>query len=295
MPIREDELRRWFSAGDLIVLDGALGTELERRGVPTPAPRWSAAALQSHPDVVGEIHRGYVAAGARLLTANTFRVNPVALGGAVREGPALAAAAVELARRAAEHAAGARCLVAASVGPLADCYLPERVPDEATLRRAHAEAAGWLAGAQPDLAWIETINTIREARAVCEAVRSVGLPLAISFVTGEDGALLSGEPLAEAVAAVEPFDPLAIGLNCGPPSGLGVTLRRLRTLTDRPLAVYGHINNLRALPGWSLVEHSSPAAYAIQAESWVAAGATIVGGCCGTTPAHIAAVAGRMG
>jgi S-methylmethionine-dependent homocysteine/selenocysteine methylase len=238
-----------------------------------------------------------VEAGADIIVANTFRTNPRTLGrvGRLADGAALNRLAVELARRAVtaarpHGAVAGGVLVAASMGPVEDCYHPERVPAESALRAEHEQMAAWLAAAQPDLVWIETMNTIREAQAAAVAVAGSGLPFAISFVVQESGDLLSGEPLEEAVAAVEPLAPLAIGVNCIPPRGMTAVLPRLRRATTRPLAAYAHIGNPTPIRGWSFSESATPAEYAQSARAWLAFGATIVGGCCGTTPAHIRAV-----
>ncbi len=283
-----EELRRRFEAGPL-VLDGATGTELERRGAGAPAPLWSAAALISAPQVVATIHREYVEAGADIVTANTFRTNPRALrkAGLSGEGESLNRRAVQLVR----EAAGARnVLVAASVGPVEDCYCPELVPAEDVLRREHEQMAAWLAAAQADLVWIETMSTIREARAAAEAASYQQMPFAVSFVAGESGDLLSGEQLEDAVAALEPLEPLALGLNCIPPCGLTAILPRLCRATARPLAAYAHIGNLTPIRGWSYAQAVTPNEYAHYARQWLDQGATILGGCCGTTPGHIRAI-----
>ena len=306
MPASGTSFREALSRRTL-VLDGATGTELERRGVPSPLPLWSAGALITHPQVVEAIHGDYIAAGADIVVANTFRANLRTLraAGRAEQGEALNRLAVELARRAVsvssqDHrletgATGREVWVAASVGPVEDCYHPERVPDEAVLLDEHAQMMEWLKAAAPDLIWIETMGTVREARAAAQAAAAVGLPFAVSFVVQESGDLLSGEALEEAVAAVEPFDPLAIGVNCIPPRAIAEPLRRLRRSTARPLSAYAHIGNLDPIRGWSYSQGLSPAEYADCARRWLDEGASIVGGCCGTTPAHIRALNALLG
>jgi S-methylmethionine-dependent homocysteine/selenocysteine methylase len=269
-----------------VILDGALGTELERRGIPTPAPLWSSSALLDAREAVYTVHREYAEAGAEILTANTFRTNPRALAAAGRaaDGPALCAIAVDLARRA---AAGRDIIVAASVAPVEDCYSPQRTPGLAELEVEHDLFAAWLARAAPDLLLIETIGTLREALAAARAAAERELPFIVSFATREDGRLLGGDSLREALLAIAPLAPLAVGLNCIPPRGITQQLPALRKLTRLPLIAYGHIGNARPTPGWSFSEALSPDDYALAAAAWVAAGAAIIGGCCGTTPAHV--------
>ncbi len=312
----------------VLLLDGATGTELTRRGADTSLPLWSAGALRDHPDIVRAIHTDYVEAGADILVANTFRSNVRALRNArlLDQGAALNCRAVELAREAAKGGTPDRkdpVWIAASLAPVEDCYSPELVPDEKTLADEHRQMIAWLGGQrfQPtstqkraiidsptseemghpfskevghpravDLIWIETMNTVREARIAAHAAGDAGLPFVVSFVVKENGDLLSGEPLEEAIEAVEPFEPLALGLNCIPPSGLTRNLPRLRAATDRPLVAYAHLGNPEPITGWSFSQDVSPEAYAKEAARWIELGARIIGGCCGTTPAHIAAL-----
>ena len=318
-----------------LVLDGATGTELERRGIDSPLPLWSAGALISHPHIVEAIHRDYVAAGADILVANTFRTNvrTLRMAGMLTRGEELNKTAVELARRASaschpERSEGSgpdsgqasadqrgqipRCarndmeaardnveaarhrgrsvIVAASVAPVEDCYHPERVPDEAVLHDEHGRMLAWLKAAGPDLIWIETMGTVREAQAAAQATSQTEMPFVVSFVVREDGNLLGGEPLEQAVDAIEQFEPTAIGLNCIPPTGMTTILPSLRKTTARPLAAYAHINNPTPIFGWSYSQTATPEQYAEHAKRWLELGVSIVGGCCGTTPAHIRAV-----
>ncbi len=287
------ELRERFAGGPLL-LDGATGTELARRGVATPLPLWSAAAIDTNPRVVERIHRDYVQAGADIVVANTFRTNPRTLrnGGAVERGTELNRRAVELARSAASArgSTGPAVIVAASVAPVEDCYHPERVPADAELALEHRQMAEWVRFAGADLAWIETMNTLREASIAAESAARIGLPFVVSFVVAESGSLLGGDPLEETVASVERFDPLAVGINCIPPEGATAILPRLRRACSRPVAVYAHLGNPEPILGWSFSSDVAPTAYAEHAERWLNGGATIIGGCCGTTPAHIAAL-----
>lgn len=292
MPVTPEELRIRLER-ERLLLDGAMGTELERRGVEAALPLWSAAALRTAPEIVQAIHREYVEAGADILVANTFRTNPRTLraAGRLADGPGLNALAIDLARRAAGRQP---VLVAASVAPVEDCYRPERVPSFNVLREEHGLMMTWLDRANPDLIWIETMNTVREAQLAAEAAASRKRPFIVSFVVRENGALLSGEPLEAAVAAVEPLGPLALGLNCIPARGLAGLLRHLRAATDRPLVAYGHIGNRAPIRGWSFAHDATPVEYAACARAWLDLGAAVVGGCCGTTPLHVAAIRAAM-
>jgi S-methylmethionine-dependent homocysteine/selenocysteine methylase len=289
-------LGRRLAGGPPLLLDGATGTELERRGVRSALPLWSALGLLEAPEVVLAIHRDYVAAGAEALTANTFRTQRRALarGGHGARAAELTRLAVGLARRAADEAgAGRRVFVLGSAPTLEDCYRPDLVPDAAALAREHEEHARNLVAAGADAILVETQNTVREAVAAVRAAREAGAAAWASFVCGEGARLLSGEPLAAALEAVAPLGPLAVGVNCLPPSAVPACLPALRA-AGPPFSVYANLGEPDDATGFRRREDCSPAEFAGFARAWVAAGAAAVGGCCGTTPAHLRAVRGVL-
>ena len=270
-----------------LVLDGATGTELERRGVETRLPLWSAAAIDAHPEVLRAIHADYVRVGVDALTANTFRTQRRTLtqAGRADEARALTHEAVALAR----SAAGPDRLVLGSCPTLEDCYRPDLVPELAALEREHAEHVEHLACAGVDGIVAETMNTVREAVAATEATRRRGLDVITSFVCWDGPRLLSGEPLAEALRAAADAGASAVGVNCLPPSN---ALRCLDTLASGslPFVVYANLGEPEDVQGFRRSEEHAPEDFAREAASWIEAGACAVGGCCGTTPEHLAAV-----
>lgn len=283
------DLRERLQHEPCFLLDGALGTELSRRGFSVDSLLWSAGALLSNPLLVRDIHSDSVQAGAELITANTFRTHrrnleKAHLGDRACE---LTQLAVDLARDAAR---GADHLVwiAGSQAPLEDCYRPQDVPDEKTLDREHAAMAANLASAGADLILVETQNTIREAIAATRAAHETGLPCITSFVCGRDGRLLSGETLTEAAEAVLPFEPLAVLVNCLPTSVVSCALKELKSIVSPlPMGAYANVGELDAKWQWIPSPMEQPESYAQAAKHWKALGAKLLGGCCGTTPEHI--------
>lgn len=266
-----------------LVLDGALGSELERRGIASALPLWSARALLERPEAVAAIHRDYVGAGAEALTANSFRTQRRTLA---REGLGARAAelthlAVALARGAA-GAAGREVFVLGSEAPLEDCYRPDLVPDAGALAREHGEHAEALAAAGVDAIALETMNSAREAAAAARAARAAGAWFVASFVCDGSARLLSGEPLEAGLEAAARFGPLAVGVNCLPPEAVDACVPVLAR-AGLPFFAYP---NLLAAGG-----AAGPAQLGALARRWAAAGAAAVGGCCGTRPADVAAVA----
>jgi S-methylmethionine-dependent homocysteine/selenocysteine methylase len=272
-----------------ILLDGATGTELERRGVACALPFWSAQALIDAPAVVAAVHRDFADAGAEVITANTFRTQTrtLAHGGLADRARDLTAQAVALAR----GAAGDRCWVAGSIAPLEDCWHPERTPDATALDRDHAEHATNLRDAGADLLLVETMITVREAVAATRAATATRLPVWVSFACDDRARLLSGEPLADAVAAVAAFAPALVGVNCLPPPHVDPALDVLAASGLR-FAVYANLG--APTPDGARTHDASPSAYAAAARRWIDAGASAVGGCCGTTPAHVRALAALL-
>jgi S-methylmethionine-dependent homocysteine/selenocysteine methylase len=278
----------------LLILDGAMGTELTRRGLDTQLPLWSAKALFEAPEIVTQIHKDYVAAGATVLTANTFRTNSRALRKAHLESRAreLTFQAVALARQAAKS--GSYVKVAGSLAPVEDCYQPDLVPSQNELLVEHNEMARNLADAGCDLILVETMNTIREAVAGCSAAMDTGLPFWISFTLDQQNNLISGESLASAVQAVLPMSPQAVLVNCIPVAQVAEALTKLKFgLGDTALrfGAYGNVGHVDDKVGWTLTNAVSSSMYAEAAQGWREIGASIIGGCCGTSPDHIAELA----
>lgn len=275
-----------------LILDGATGTELNRRGVDTGLPLWSANALLSVEGsrVLQDIHEDYLRAGADILTTNTFRTHRRALApsGNADRALELTRRAVDIARAAITAIPSERTrFVAGSISTLEDCYRPDLVPPDDQLRAEHSERVHHLLECGVDVFLIETINTIREASIIAKLATITGMPVIVSFVCDRDGKILSGESLADAARELLAFGICAIGVNCGPTPNLAKPLGELRVACpkDFPLIAYGNIGYADDAVGWVNTDAENPSAYCQHAEHWPV---KIVGGCCGTTPAHIA-------
>ena len=285
------EIRGMLDSGALMLLDGATGTELDQRGVDISLPLWSARAIIEAPEVLGQIHVDYLIAGADLVTANTFRTHRRSLSraGLGDRAEELTERAVRIARQACASASK-RALVAGSMSPLEDCFSPELVPHDDYLQDEHAEMAHHLVKAGADVLLIETMNTVREAVAATRAAVATGLPTMVSVVCGRDARLLSGESVADAAMALTPLRTDAILVNCTPAPDLYRSLSELRDHTSLPIGAYANIGYTEGDQNWIETDATDPEAYARYAGQWRENGATLIGGCCGTTPAHIAAL-----
>jgi S-methylmethionine-dependent homocysteine/selenocysteine methylase len=290
--MRGAPLRERLSEEAPLLLDSAMGTELERRGARSELPLWSAWALVESPSLVLAIHREDVEAGADILTANTFRTHRRTLqkGGKGQRAEELARQAIALARRAAGESQRP-ILVAGSLSPLEDCYRPDLVPEEEALAREHGEQAALLASAGADLILAETHNTVRELVAAVRAAKQSGLAVVASMVTNGEGRLLSGESIGEAARALEALRPDVFSINCVPARRLIADLRVLaEAAPGAPLAAYGNLGPPSGPGGTLFSDEIPPDEYASLAREWLAIGARIVGGCCGTTAAHTSAM-----
>ena len=272
-----------------LILDGAMGTELQRRGANTLLPLWSAEALVLSPALVRQIHEEYIRAGADIITANTFRTTrrTFVRTGLPDRSQRLTTTALSLARQAREVFRDRDILVAGSIAPLEDSYRPELVPPQRALEEEHAELAGRLAEGGADFLLLETMGTIREAVAACKAAAATGKEVVASFLCNENGDLYGGEPLHDAVAALQPFAPTALSINCVSPRVIEKALARLCAASSLPFGVYANVG----IPG---KEHNvvmscdvNEEEYSAFALRWQQQGAAIIGGCCGTTPAYI--------
>ena len=290
--MKSPPLRERLSGPSPLLLDAAMGTELERRGARSSLPLWSAWALIEAPNLILEIHRSEAEAGADILTSNTFRTHRRTLqkGRKARRSEELTREAVALARRAAVESPRP-ILVAGSLSPLEDCYRPDLVPDDEALAREHGEQAAILAFAGADLILVETQNTVRELVAAVRAAKQTGLAVVASVVTDGEGRLLSGESIEEAARALESLRPDVLSINCVPARRVLADLRELASaVPGAPLAAYGNLGPPSGPEQTLFSERIEPEEYALLAREWLAIGARIVGGCCGTTAAHTAAM-----
>jgi len=294
-PSFEEALREAVSSGRPLVLDGALGTELDNRGADTSAPIWSGRAPLEHPALLDAIHQEYARAGAGILTTCTFRTTRRAFtsagspDGLWRDA---AEAAVAIAKRSAEPNGA---FVVGSVAPLEDCFRPELAPDPATAEREHAQLVEELARCGVDAIVLETFPSAGEALAAARAAARSAIPFGVSFVTRADGALLSGESLGDAAAAIADLGASFVGVNCVPPGHVDAALGLLLSRGRLPIAVYANLGRAQAGQDWSGSAYLEPESYAALALRWIDRGVSIIGSCCGSTPLHTAAIARALG
>ena len=195
-------LQNCLEQGEVLIMDGGMGTEILHRGVPTTLPLWSANALLTNPETVQRIHEDYIKAGAHIIITDTFCTTRRAFAkqGIADKARDAAMLACQLARQAiAQVQPEHEVYIAGSMAPLEDCYSPELTPSHQELLEEHALYAQDLKAGGVDFILIETMITLRETLAAVQAAIQVAMPFAVSFCTNEHGALLGGESLPDVV------------------------------------------------------------------------------------------------
>ena len=295
------------------ILDGGLATELERRGHDLSDRLWSARMLLEDPDAIEDVHLAYLRAGAQVSTTASYQatIPGFAAAGLDRDAALVAIRrSVEVAQRARERfdrepADGGTVtdasLVAGSVGPygamLADGseYRGDYDPGETALRDVHAPRMEALLDAGADLLAIETIPTMREARVVVDLVGELGATAWLSYQCRDGASTAAGEPIEEAVAIATAPGIIAVGVNCTAPRHMPALLAAAGRATSTPLIAYPNDGD-----AWDARDRRWIAADqdgrfdAAAVASWAVLGASWLGGCCGTSPRDIAALAAAI-
>jgi S-methylmethionine-dependent homocysteine/selenocysteine methylase len=261
----------------ITLIDGPMGTLLEEKGVQMGHPSWSGAAIRSYPHLIQEVHREYVEAGATVHTANTFRTRQRDLGEHWKE---LTKTAIVLA----QEAVPAEQQVAASIAPLADCYRPDLSPERP--RAEHREFIRFIADQNVDLLLCETFTHAGEALIAVHECVSTGLPTWLSLCAGPHAELLSPSKIRHIAVRAIDLGAEAVLVNCVDAAKTAAYVSQLADL-GVPFGAYANAGPPAAGLGW---HHSpqGPERYLAYAREWVNAGATLLGSCCGTRPAHVA-------
>ncbi|ADV82144.1 bifunctional homocysteine S-methyltransferase/methylenetetrahydrofolate reductase [Terriglobus saanensis] len=284
----------WLKSRTLL-FDGAMGTMFYARGI--FINRCYDELNLTEPEMVRELHEEYLMAGAEAIETNTFGATAPRLAryGLAEKVGAINRAAVVIAHRAVRHAKeklAVDALVAGSIGPVADAALSE---DE--VRNAYREQmAALVEGEGIDLFAIETVMSLREARLALEAaaLAAPGIPSIVMVTVNEVGQCLDGTEVEEAVRFLEAAGAAAVGCNCSSgPEMILRTIERMRAVTTLPIAGMPNAGVPSCVDGRSIYL-TSPEYMASFARKALRAGATIVGGCCGTTPAHIRSMRGAL-
>ncbi len=283
----------------ITLLDGGMGQELVKRSGDTPTPLWATKVMIDHPGMVQAIHADYFAAGATIATTNTYAIHHDRLRkfGLDAEFETLHRAALREARAARDAHGSGR--IAGSIGPLVASYRPDAHPPHDVAVALYAEIARLL-GPKVDFLLCETVASLAHARAILEGALQGGVPVWLSVtVDDEDGSRLrSGEPTAD-LCAIAADGASAVLANCSAPEAMAAAIGALARC-GLPYGAYANgftritkefLKDSPTVDSLKPRRDLGPENYARFAMDWVRSGATIVGGCCETGPAHIAELA----
>ena len=276
---------------ELLFFDGAMGTMLQERGLQTgEIPElWNV----THEDVILDVHKQYLEAGCDIVKANTFGINPFKMESTGYTCEELTKKGIELAKRAIQET-GKKAYTAVDVGSLGKLLEPlgDLPFEEAYEAFKPVCIAGEEAGA--DLCLIETMNDTYEIKAaVLAAKENTSLPVVVTMVFDESGKLLTGADMEAAVAMLEGLRVDAIGLNCGfGPDVMKEFLPKLRQVCSLPIVVNPNAGLPVVVDGKTCF-HVGPEEFAEIMTEIAEEGISVMGGCCGTTPAHIKALVER--
>jgi len=294
---RQAWLRILDEAGGVLLADGAMGTMLFDSGLEFgEAPeRWNL----EHPDRVGAVHAGYLAAGSQVLLTNTFGANRfrLTMHGLEDRVAELNRAGVET-LHAAVAAAGRPALVAGDIGPSGSLLTPLGDLEFGDAVAGFAEQAGALVAAGVDLLWIETMSDLDEIRAALEGVRQVAPEIAVVTTMSFDthGRTMMGVKPEDAVQALHSWGATAVGGNCGNgPEEVIQVVQKMRAVAPETVLVAKGNAGMPELVKGRACYHATPENMADYLRRAVEAGAAVVGACCGSTPEHVRAMADALG
>jgi len=299
------ELQRKLDAGDVIILDGGTGTELERRGVPMDGKAWCGPATLGHLAELQAIHQDYIAAGADIITTNTFASSLLMLdrAGYGDHFEDINRAAIKTALRAREASDRADVAVAGSLShavpviPGTDQPVPDRGYTKADMADAFKRQALLHKEEGCDLVILEMMYHPECMKPAFEAACEIGLPVWAGFSArrGENEQVLSFArdqdiPFEDIVKILAEFDIAAAGIMHAPSNVIADALSILRSVYDGPLMAYPDSGYFK-MPNWQFDAIIPPAQFRQYADQWVASGVQVIGGCCGLSPDHIHAIA----
>jgi S-methylmethionine-dependent homocysteine/selenocysteine methylase len=275
--------------GEHILIDGATGTEIERRGVPMVDNAWNGGGAMTHPDIVRQVHEDYIRNGAQVVITNTFSTSRHVLQDAGMEEhfEFLNRRGVELAREARENMGSPHVLVA---GGMTHTSFTSNIPTRDQLRVNAEEQAAIMADAGADLIMLEMMMDVGRMLIMLESAQKSGLPVWVGFSceVDEEGVvrLLLGPTLAEGLEAIQDKDVPLVSIMHTEVEDIEACLDVLEAHWSGPVGVYAHSGKF-VDPNWIFDGVISPEDYAAAAKTWKQRGVQVIGGCCGIGVEHI--------
>lgn len=299
-----DYIRQKLLNGELVILDGGTGTDIQRRGVQMNSEVWCAEANLTHPDVIRAVHEDYIKAGADVITANTYASSPMLFHALGRDDLIEIDKAAMQQARAAADVAGRPVAVAGSLSVMpkhnkgTDVVRPAKEFDEAMLKELYRKKAQNLKACGADLLIMEMMRDRKYSLWATEAAMDAGLPVWVGIAVERNAkGTLSGvyhpdDTMNELVRLLTACKPDACLVMHSPIDTVTEALDIIKANWSGPVGTYPEAGEFR-MPDWQFVD-VDPAEFAAAAKDWQAAGAQIIGGCCGINPEHISALSKHL-
>ena len=278
------------------LLDGAMGSELIRRGETLPNHIWSADSNFNNPELVYQIHKEYIDAGSSFITTNTFRTTPRAyrkIGLSKSDSITMAHKSLKIAVQLANKAVTDK-LILGSIAPLEDCYKPKLFPGEGIAKNEFNQIGRWLVDEGIDIFLIETMNSIIETRVCLDALLKFNIPIWVSFALRNSSEILSGEKLINALRMLDNYDVDCVLLNCSPLNRTKDAMNIVAENWQKAWGIYPNLGVGEPSPDGIINQIYSDEEYISVIDKSITLGANILGGCCGSSINHIQLIANHI-
>jgi homocysteine S-methyltransferase len=266
-----------------LILDGAMGSLLQQRGIKPKDSLWTSYANISHPEIVEQIHSEYINLGADIITTNTFRTNPAAITHEkIYSSDKLVKAAVDIAKKSAKNSA---VFIAGSNAPAEDCYTKKRTLNQIELEANHSKHIDLLYSYGVDFILNETQSHFDEIEIICKYCFKNNVPYILSIYVDDDLKLLSGEIIADVLGFISDHAPLAVGYNCIRNS----TFAKIYQMFVINNSEWGFYLNCGAgkITDENISTGITPEKYAENIQNYLNKSPSFMGACCGSNPSHI--------
>ena len=272
------------------ILDGAMGSEIIRRGYVLPKHIWSAEMNITNKKLVYDIHCDYVNAGSRYLTTNTFRSTPRSYkkaGFSSIDAIKFSKESMNNAVNVAKKAGKGQCLTLGSIAPLEDCYIPEDFPGIETSIKEFLNLSSWLNELDIDIFLLETMNSIIETEVCLKQVSKFDKPIWVSFILKDEKHILSGELLKDCIKMLDDFNVDVLLINCSSMYSINYSINTIIDNWGKRWGAYPNLGIGKPSPNGDIKSIHSDDNFIRLYYNIANAGGSLIGGCCGSSPYHI--------
>ena len=280
------------------ILDAAMGTELIQRGCELPKHIWSAHINLTNPNLIYQIHKKHIDSGAEYITTNTFRTTARSfskMGCSLDDAILDSKKSLKNALIMAHKARGSKDVkILGSIAPLEDCYTPKDYPGDDVAYKEFHEIGKNLIENKIDAFLLETMNSISETKTCLDAIEKFEIPVWVSYNLLDDKHILSGDRIKDAIKLISKYKVAGILLNCNSISDTLLAIPEISQNGVKEWGVYPNIGLGKPSPDGLIENYASMDDFLNLSDKAVELGATILGGCCGSTSKHIQALKDRF-